>query len=92
MAKKAHYSVSEAKKTVTYTVGTLTEKERAEVAEYKEGGYEIVIKQKEKKKGLTFDDMKKKAKGKAFEKELLEKIENKENYMQIRKWFLEQTK
>jgi hypothetical protein len=70
MAKKAHYVVNEAKKKVTYTVGTLTEKERSEVIEYKEVGYDIVIKQKEKKNGLTFDDMKKAAKGKAFEKEL----------------------
>lgn len=90
MAKKAHYKVDEAKKTVTFTIGTLTDRERTEVNDYKDFGYNIVVKQKEKKKGLTFDDMKKAAKGKAFEKELKQKIDNKENYMQIRKWFLEQ--
>ena len=92
MAKKSHYTVNEAKKTVSFVVGTLTDKERAEVADYQAFGYNIVLKQKEKREGLTFDDMKKQAKGKPFEKELSKKIAAKENYMKVKKWFLEQTK
>lgn len=89
---KTHYTVNEPKKTVTYIIDSLTDKEFKQVLQYKEVGYDIVIKQKPKRNGTTFEEMKKKAKGKPFEKELLEKIESKENYMKIRKWYLEQIK
>jgi hypothetical protein len=87
-----HYTVNETKKTVTYTIGSITDKEFKQILQYKEVGYDIIIKQKPKKSGITYDDMKKKAKGKPFEKELIKKIEAKENYMKIRKWYLEQIK
>lgn len=91
MTKKNNYVVNEENKTVTYHLGSLTDKERAEVAEYNAFGYEIIIK-KAKQKGLTFADMLEQAKGLPFEKELKKKIDAKENYMKVKKFFSEQIK
>lgn len=59
MAKKTHFVVDQKNKTFTYVVGTLTDEEKEYKEEYKEAGYEIIIKPKEKKKGLTVDEMRK---------------------------------
>ena len=92
---KSKYIVNESKRTVTYTIGSLNEAEKAEISEYKEAGYEIVIKPKKAKRSgvsLTNEAMKEAAKGKPWEKELLTKIENKENHLKIQKWFKDQQK
>ena len=48
---------------------------------------------KEKKKGLTYADMLKKVKGnKELSEELQKKINAKENYMKIKKWFTDNVK
>ena len=90
MTKKSNYKVDESRKEVSYTIGSLTDKQKTEVSEYKEMGYNIIVKQKERKSGLTYAKMREQAKGKSYAQELEAKIEAKENYMLVRKWFLEQ--
>ena len=97
MAAKAkkNYVVNQEDRTVSFVIGTLTAEEEAEVDKFQTYGYTVIADATKKRKaikGVTYEDMKKKAKGKPFEKELLEKIASKENYMKVRKWFLEQTK
>lgn len=83
-----NYKVDTANKVIVADMDQLTESELHLISMYIAGGYII----KEKKKGLTYADMFKKLKGDdAATKELQKKIEAKENYMQIKKWFTEKT-
>lgn len=87
----ANYSKSDTKKQIVIK-GKLTEAEREVISFYRMDGYEIKAKSSGRK-GLSYDDMKKDLKGKeTLLKELETKIKAKENYMKVKKWFLEQTK
>jgi len=83
----ANYKVNTAAKTVTLDIKKLTAGEKEIVQMYVSAGYAI----KEKRKGLSYADMRKALKGKeSLLKELDGKIKSKENYMKIKKWFSEQ--
>ncbi len=83
-----NYKIDTANKVIVAEMDKLTESELHLISMYIAGGYVI----KEKKKGLTYADMFKKLKGNnAATKELQDKINAKENYMQIKKWFKAKT-
>ena len=79
---------------ITFYIGTLTDAERAEVDEFQSYGYKVIadVKKTRNASSLTYDDMKKAAKGKPYEKELLKMISEKTNYMKVKKFFNENNK
>ena len=79
-----NYKIDTANKIIVADMEKLTEKELHLISMYIAAGYVI----KEKKQGLTYADMRKKLKGnEKLQDELQKKIDAKENYMQIKKWF-----
>ena len=85
----ANYRVNPKNKTVILDMDNITDNEMRLVQTYVAAGYIL----KEKKSGVTYADMKKGLKGNAEAlKELDSKIEAKENYMLIKKWYAEQIK
>ena len=85
----ANYRVNPKNKTVILDMDNITDNEMRLVQTYVAAGYIL----KEKKSGVTYADMKKGLKGNAEAlKELDNKIKAKENYMLIKKWYVEQIK
>ena len=91
---KRNYRVNQNERTITFYIGTLTDAERAEVDEFQSYGYKVIadVKKTRNASSLTYDDMKKAAKGKPYEKELLKMISEKTNYMKVKKFFNENNK
>ena len=84
-----HYKVNTENKTIIVDMANVTDNEMRILQTYVAAGYLL----KEKKSGLTFDDMRKGLKGNAEAlKELDSKIKAKENYMIIKKWYREKIK
>ena len=85
----ANYRVNPKNKTVILDMDNITDNEMRLVQTYVAAGYIL----KEKKRGVTYADMKKGLKGKAEAlKELDSKIKAKEKYMLIKKWYAEKKK
>ena len=85
----ANYKVNTKSKTVTIDMDNVTDNEMRLIQTYVAAGYLL----KEKKTGITYEDMKKGLKGNADAlKELDNKIKAKENYMIIKKWYKEKIK
>ena len=85
----ANYKVNQKSKTVILDMDNITDNEMRIAEAYISKGYLL----KEKKKGLTYEDMKKGLKGKEnLLKELEKKITDKEKYMNIKSWYNKQIK
>lgn len=85
----ANYKVNTKSKIVTIDMDNVTDNEMRLIQQYVAAGYLL----KEKKAGITYEDMKKGLKGNADAlKELDNKIKAKENYMIIKKWYREKIK
>ena len=92
---KRNYTVNQDERTVSFIIGTLTDTEKAEIDEFQSYGYKVIAdikKARKAAKGITYEEMKKAAKGKPYEKELLKMIADKTNYMKVRKFFNESNK
>lgn len=84
-----NYKIDVKNKIILADTEKLTDKELHIISMYIAAGYVI----KEKKTGLSYDDMRKKVKAdKELSEELEKKIKAKENYMQVKKWFKANTK
>ena len=80
----ANYKVNPTTKTITVEVGSLTENEMKIVQFHLAAGYIL----KEKKKGTTYEEMRKALKDhEEALAELEKKIKAQENYMHIKKWY-----
>ena len=80
----ANYRVNTKNKTVILDMNNITDNEMKIVQTYVAAGYLL----KEKKAGVTYNDMRKKLKNNPEAlKELEKKIDEKENYMKIKKWY-----
>ncbi len=84
-----NYKIDTENKVIVAEMEKLTKAELHIISMYIAAGYVI----KEKRQGLTYADMLKKLKGNSkLQDELQKKIDAKENYMQIKKWFKANTK
>lgn len=80
----ANYRVNQKTKTIILDMDNITDNEMRLVQTYVSAGYLL----KEKKAGLTYNDMRKNLKNKPDAlKELESKISAKENYMTIKSWY-----
>lgn len=87
----ANYKVNTKNKTIIIDIDKVTDNEMRLIQTYVAVGYIL----KEKKKGVTYEDMRKELKKKNNEaalEELNKMIKNKENYMTIKKWYKEKIK
>lgn len=85
----ANYKVNTKNKTIIIDIDKVTDNEMRLIKTYVAVGYIL----KEKKKGVTYEDMRKGLKNNAAALEELNKmIKDKENYMTIKKWYKEKIK